>query len=120
MRTASAISMAYLAIGCVSVDVARLDDIPRPQGSPESVLVLSEEPDRPHTVIAVIESKTGAVYQGFDDLRQKLIVEAAALGGDAIILGVEGKESTMLITATGQIHSEEKKLTAKVIVFPRL
>lgn len=119
MRKASAIPIALLAIGCVSVDVERLDDTPRPQGSPESVLVFSDEPDRPHIVIAVIESKTGAVYQGFDDLRRKLVAEAAKLGGDAIILGTEGKESTMLITATGQIHSDEKELTAKVIVFSR-
>lgn len=119
MKLALAFSIAFLAIGCVSVDVERLDDTPRPEGSPESVLVLSEEPDRPHTVIAVIESKTGAIYQGYDDLRQKLLVEAARLGGDAIILGAEGKESTMLITATGQIHSDEKKLTARVIVFSR-
>ena len=119
MRSVFAILIALLAIGCASVDVERLDDIPRPQRSADAVSVLMEEPDRPHTVIAVLESKTGSVFEGFDDLREKLVAEAAKLGGDAIILGDEGKEGTMLITATGQIHSDQKTLTGKVIVFPR-
>ena len=96
----------------------RFDKVPRPQRSPDAVQVFSEKPDRPYTVIAVVESRTDAVFKGFDDLREKLIAEAARLGGDAVILGLEERESTMLITATSQIHSERKKPTGEVIVFP--
>ncbi|MFC1661657.1 hypothetical protein ACFL3S_09435 [Gemmatimonadota bacterium] len=117
MRLMPGISIVLLAAGCVSAEVQRLDQVPRPERSPDLIEVLFEKPDRPYTVIAVVESKTGTVFKGFDDLRRRLIAEAAKLGGDAVILGAEGSDATMLITAVSQIHSEEKKLTGEVIVF---
>jgi hypothetical protein len=106
------------ASGCVGVDVHRLDSQPRPQRQPEAVRVLTEAPDGPYTTIAMVEASTGTVFKGFDDLRRKLIAEAARLGGDAVIIGEEGKESGVLFTGTAQINTEEKKLSGRVIVFP--
>ena len=118
MRLLLGLSIAFFAFGCVSMNVQRLDEVSRPQRSPGEVQLLTVEPDRPFTVIATIESKAKDAFSGFDDLRQKLVAEAEKLGGEAIILGEEGTDPTMLITATGQIHSDQKKLTGRVIVYP--
>jgi hypothetical protein len=81
------------------------------------VQVLSEKPRDSFTVIARIESSSDALFDDFDDLRTKLLKEAARLGGDAVILREPKTESTFLITATGQIHSDRKILVGEVIVF---
>ena len=117
MKLLSGIAIVLIASGCVSAKVQRMDEVPRPQRSPDEVQVLFQEPDRPYTVIAVVESKAESVFDGIDDLHQKLIAEAARLGGDAVIMGTEGREPTFLITAVGQVHSEKKTLNGTVIVF---
>ena len=117
MRSMLAASIVLLAAGCVRADVMRLDQAPRPERSPDAIQLLLEKPDRPYTVIAVVEAKAGAIFKDFDDLRSRMIEEAAKLGGDAVILGTEDRESTFLITATGQIHSDQKKLRGDVIVY---
>lgn len=117
MKPILALSLLLLAVGCVTAKVRRLDQVQRPERAPDAVQVLREAPERPYAVIAVVESKTDAVFKGFDDLRRKLQIEAAKLGGDAVLLGEEVKESSMLLTATAQIQTEQKKLTGKVIVF---
>jgi hypothetical protein len=111
--------LGVLAAGCVTASVHRLDKDLRPPCAPEAIEVLEEAPDCPYTVIAHIESRTGAVFQGSDDLRRKLVEEAAALGGEALILGAEGRASHPIILTTGMIMSEEKTLEADVIVFER-
>lgn len=118
MKPILALSISLLVVGCVTAKVQRLDQVPRPERAPDAVQILREAPQQPYTVIAVVESRTDAVFKGFDDLRRKLQVEAAKLGGDAVVLGEEAKKSTTLFTATAQIHSEQKKLTGMVIVFP--
>ena len=119
MKPMLAVSLMLLAAGCMSADVQRLDQAPRPERSPDAVQLLLEKPDQPYTVIAVVEAKADAIFRDFDDLRNRMIEEAAKLGGDAVILGTEDSESTFLITATGQIHSDRKKLRGEVIVFRR-
>jgi hypothetical protein len=104
--------------GCMGVDVHRIDSQLRPQRPPDAVEVLTEAPEEPYTTIAVVEASTGAVFRGFEDLRRRIIAEAARLGGDAVIIGEESKESGVLLTGTAQIHTEEKKLSGRVIVFP--
>ena len=106
------------ASGCVGVDVHRLENQPRPQRQPDAVRVLTEAPQGPYTTIALVEASTGTVFKGFEDLRRKLVEEAARLGGDAVIIGEEDKESGVLFTGTAQINTEEKKLSGRVIVFP--
>jgi hypothetical protein len=111
--------LGVLAAGCVTASVHRLDQDLRPPSPPDAVQVLEQAPDGPYTVIAHIESRSGALFHGSEDLRRKLIEEAAALGGDALILGPEGRDSQPIILVTGMIMSEEKTLEADVIVFDR-
>ena len=109
--------LGVLAAGCVSASVHRLDQDLRPPCNPEVIEVLEEAPDCPYTVIAHIESKSGAVFHSYDDLRRRLIEEAAGLGGDALILGPEDSDHQPIFLATGMVMSEEKTLEADVIVF---
>jgi hypothetical protein len=80
-------------------------------------VVFEAEPERPYTVIARVESKADAVFQSFDDLRAEIVEEAAELGGEAVIVGPESRETDFIILPTGMIASERKKLAGEVIVF---
>jgi hypothetical protein len=80
------------------------------------VEVLATEPEEPYTVIAVVESQTDALFRGFDDLRSRMVAEAAELGGQALILGPERTESSVIFTPT-PIFYEQRRLSGKVIVF---
>jgi hypothetical protein len=97
--------------------VQLLDQAVRPAQSPDSVAVLLEKPDQPYTVIAVLEASTSTVVDSFDDLRRKMIAEAALLGGDALILGPESSRSTPIFNTVGFVMSERKGLAGEVIVF---
>lgn len=116
MRLALRIAVCLLAVGCVKVKVQQWDQVVRPGRSPESVTVLSAEPEEPYTVIAVIESSFEGALKGFDDLREEMIIEAARLGGDAVILGPESKKSGVIFVPT-PIFFDKKKLTGEVIAF---
>ena len=111
------ILVSVLAAGCMSANVHRLDQDIRPPRPPEAIEVLEEAPTQSYTVIAHIESKADAVFKSHDDLRARMIGEAAELGGDALILGPESTESQPIILVTGMIMSEQKTLEADVIVF---
>jgi hypothetical protein len=115
MRRLVAPLLGLLAAGCVTARVHRLDQEIRPPCLPEAIEVLEEAPNCSYTVIAHIESRSG--FHGSDDLRRKLVEKAAELGGDALILGPEGRDSTPIILPTAMIMSEEKVLEADVIVF---
>jgi hypothetical protein len=116
MRLALPLSVCLLAVGCVKANIERLDQAVRPARAPDSIAVLAERPDQPYTVIAVIESSTETLFKGFDDLRAKLVAEAAKLGGDALILGSETTKANVMFTPT-PIYYDRKELTAEVIVF---
>lgn len=106
-----------LTIGCVSTRVTRLDDVVRTPSALESVTVLEEAPARPYTVIAVLESNTETVFDGFDDLRDDMVSEAAALGGDALILGPKDTDTDFIFTGIVMIRSDEHRLVGQVIVY---
>jgi hypothetical protein len=109
--------LGLLAAGCVSASVHRLDQDIRPPRPPDVIEVLEETPEKPFIVIAHIECQTDAVFHDVDDLRRKLIEEAAELGGDALILGTETTCDQPIILTTGMIMSEQKSLEGDVIVF---
>jgi hypothetical protein len=120
MRRGLLMSLGLLAIGCVSLKVQRMDEVVRPVQPPESVAVFLEKPDRPYTVIAVVESSYDGAFKGFDDLRRKIVAEAADLGGDALILGPESKKTGVMFVAAPvatPIFFDKKKLTGEVIKF---
>ena len=119
MRPVLAVSVCLIAAGCISTNVRRLDQSVRPTVSPDSISVLSEKPDQPYAVIAVVKSTGKSAFDSFDDLREQLIVEAARLGGDALIVGTESKSSTPIFNTVGFVMSESKQLDGEVIVFDR-
>jgi hypothetical protein len=117
MRPWLSASLGFLAVACVNTQVERLDHALRPAISPDSVAVLAEAPQQPYTVIAVIESRGASVFDSFEALRVALRAEAAALGGDAVILGQQHTDESFILTGTAMIKSERKKLTGTVVVF---
>lgn len=117
MRRASFIPFCLAAAACVTSQTLRLDPAMRPARAPESVLVFEKAPDQPYSVIARVESKAVNVFKGFDDLRLRIIGQAAQLGGDAVIVGPESTATEFIILTTGMIPSETKKLTGEVIIF---
>jgi len=117
MRTWLCVLACFLATGCVSTNVRHLDQAVRPARSRDSVAVLLEKPERPYTVIAVVESKGKSVFDSFADLRRKMVAEAAAAGGDALILGPESTSTTLIFNTVSFVRSEEKKLVGEVVVF---
>ena len=120
MRRVLPVFICILAIGCISTNVDRLDHAVRPARSPDSVAVLSEKPQQPYTVIAVVESSAKTVFDSFNDLRNEMITEAAELGGEALILGPEDTESEFIFTGNAMIQSDERNLTGEVIVYDRI
>ena len=119
MRHALGISLLLLILGCVRSEVRRLDEFVRPARSPDSVVVLEQKPQCEYTVIAIINLRGETLFDSFDDLRRKLTVEAAKIGGEAVILESESTESNLIILPTGFVNSETKELVAEVIVFSR-
>jgi hypothetical protein len=109
--------LGLLAAGCMSASVHRLDQDLRPPRPPEGIAVLDETPEEPYAVIAHIACESGVVFHGTDDLQRRLVEEAAALGGDALILGALSTESHPLFLGTAMIMSEEKVLEGDVIVY---
>ena len=116
MRLALRLAICLFVVGCVKVKVQQWDEIERPVREPESISVLLVEPEEPYTVIALIESSFDGALKGFDDLREELILEAAQLGGDAVILGPESKKTGVMFVPT-PIFYDKKKLTGEVIAF---
>jgi hypothetical protein len=117
MRPWLAVCTGILAVGCVHTNVQRLDQAARPATLPDSVTVLRERPQQPHTVIATIASNGWTVFDSFADLREAMITEAATLGGDALILGPECTPWAFIFTGTALIKSDRKRLTGEVIVY---
>ena len=116
MRTPMIAAALVLAAGCVTTQVHRLGADVTPARAPDTVVVLDRVPDQPHQVIARISLRAETVFTSFDDLRAKIVVRAAQLGGDAVVVGPESKESEFLILPTGIIPSERKTLKADVLV----
>ena len=114
------ISLLLLAVGCVRAEVRQLDQVARPARSPDSVMVFQEKPQQQYTVIATINTRGETLFDSFDDLRRRLVVEAAQIGGDAVILVPESTESNLIFLPTGfLIISETRQLAAEIIVFNR-
>jgi len=63
------------------------------------------------TVSSSIVGRTGSGVE--------IIVEAAKLGGEAVILGSESTDSEFVFTGTAMIQSDTRKLSGEVIVYGR-
>jgi hypothetical protein len=104
------------AIGCAtSADVLRLDQALRPQTRPDSVQLIAQEPQQGYTVIALVSVRLNSTGSQ-EDARQRLLKEAALLGGDAVLLGAG---SLTRVGTGGEYGGSQLLLSGKVIVFDR-
>ena len=117
MGRALFVLVSIVAAGCVTSHLQQLDPDVRPARAPDSIVVFEQAPEQPYTVIARVETTAEAVFKGYDDLRAKIVDEAAQVGGEAVIVGPESKETTFLILPTGMFPNEKKKLSGEIIVF---
>jgi hypothetical protein len=115
------IAMAALLCSCVSADVLRLDNTIRPPTDLTAVELLLEEPSREYVAIALINVTDQGWGMRLDDLRKRLVSEAAKLGGDAVILSHQEDASGSIIVPVGQMWMAssvtEKKLIGKVVKY---
>ncbi|HEX9610815.1 MAG TPA: hypothetical protein VF978_02925 [Gemmatimonadales bacterium] len=108
------LALVLTAWGCVRADILRLDAAPRPQTQPAVVRVLGDEPRQPYEVLAIITVRSG--YVGLEGLRERLVKEAALLGGDAVLLGTG---SLSRVGTGGEYGGTVLQLSGKAIVFKR-
>jgi hypothetical protein len=118
-----ALLMFFLSIvGCSTTsDVMRLDKTVRAPTPLSDVAVLVEEPSHPYSVIAMVEVSDQGWDLSLEELKQSMLKEAAALGGDAVIVGISTSKSGTAFVPIGNMYygvdQTEKKLTGKVIVY---
>jgi hypothetical protein len=111
-----------LIYACVTSDILRLDSENRPARDPSEVQLLVEEPDQPYKSIAMITVSDEAWGLPLEELKTRLLSDAALLGGDAVIVGIESHDAgTVFSPISGYsfigTNLEEKRLLGKVIVF---
>jgi len=118
-----ALLMSFLSIvACTTTsDVMRLDNSVRTPTPLSDVAVLVEEPPQSYSVIAMVEVSDQGWDLRLEELKQSMLKEAAALGGDAVIVGISTSQSGTAFVPIGNMYygvdQVEKKLTGKVIVF---
>ncbi|HEV8265034.1 MAG TPA: hypothetical protein VGQ06_08780 [Gemmatimonadales bacterium] len=104
--------VAAVACGGSYRHVLLLDTTPRPRTHPDSVRLIAQEPQQPYTVIALLSVQSrGWPFERTP--RERLLKEAARLGGEAVLL------DNASITVVGGDESRQEQLTGKVIVFKR-
>jgi hypothetical protein len=92
------------AVACVHAEVLRLEEAVRPATDPVGIRLIAKEPTEPYSVIALVSVAGG---RSVEELRERLIREAALLGGEAILLDSESLVST----------DDRRRISAKVIAF---
>lgn len=98
-----AVLLLLLAACGPEIDRLQVDPTPRAAQSVGAVQILLDEPQRPYQSIALIEARGGDVMS-LTKLTRRLALEAARLGGDALLVsGRAGKDG----------------LQARVIVFQK-
>jgi hypothetical protein len=106
-------AVILVATGCVQAEILRLDSAPRPQTQPASVRVLGQEPGQPYDVLAIVTVHGGR--RGLEGLRERLVKEAALLGGDAVLVGA----GSLTHVGGGDTSGTVLQLSGKVIAFKR-
>jgi hypothetical protein len=111
-------------LGCATTDVMRTDDSRRPPTNKADVKVFLEEPSGPYTTVAIVQASDQGWGLSLEVLKRKMVERAAALGGDAVILGHQSGQpgGPYFMPAGATLYStsvQEKQLAGKVIVFAR-
>ncbi len=122
MRCLALLLLVLATVGCTTTsDVKRLDNTARASTLQSDVVVLVEEPSRPYSVIAMVEVSDQGWGLSLEALKQRMQREAAALGGDAVIIGTEASLSGTDFVPIGNtvfgVDQVEKKLIGKVVVY---
>jgi hypothetical protein len=122
MRCLALFALVLATVGCTTTsDVTRLDNSVRAPTAQSDVAVLVEEPSRPYSVIAMVEVSDQGWDFSLEDLKQTMLKEAAALGGDAVIVGTDTSLSGTDFVPIGNtvfgVGEVEKKLIGKVVVY---
>jgi hypothetical protein len=119
----AALLTAALLCSCVSAEVLRLDSTVRPATDTMAVELFLEEPTREYVAIALINVTDQGWGMRLEDLRKRLVSEAAKLGGDAVILSHQENATGAVLVPVGQMWMAgsitEKKLVGKVITYIR-
>lgn len=115
-----ALLLAFAGCGTTS-DVMRLDNKSRAPNSISEISVLVSEPSRPYSTIAIVEVSDQGWELSLEELKQEMLKQAAALGGDAVIVGIGSTSSGAVFVPIGNMYyavdQTEKKLIGKVIVY---
>ena len=122
MRCLAPLMLVLATVGCkATADVMRLDNTARAPTPLSDVAVLVEEPSRPYSVIAMVEVSDQGWGLSLEELKQSMLRQAAALGGDAVIFGMSTSQSGTAFVPIGNMYygvdQVEKKLTGKVVVY---
>jgi hypothetical protein len=78
------------------------------------VRILGQEPGQPYVVLAIITVRGG--MSGVEGLRERLVKEAALLGGDAVLLS---SGSLTRVGTGGEYGGTTLLLSGKIIAFSR-
>lgn len=113
--------VAVTLMACATSDVMRLDSVSRSPRSPTSVQLLLEQPTTPYTAIALVEVSDQGWELKLESLRNKLVAEAAKLGGDAVVLSRRTSNAGSVLMPVGNqfynVPFTEKHLVGQVIVY---
>jgi len=101
---------------CTGAEVLRVDSSPRP-ATEGTVPILLDEPTAGYHSIALIEVKGPTLKL----MAKRLTLEAAKLGGDAVLLTRRTAASTSALIPIGStfvsVEGEDSRLLGKVIVY---
>jgi hypothetical protein len=122
MKRLALVALVLAIAGCgATADVMRLDDTARAPTAASKVSVLVSEPARPYSAIAMVEVSDQGWGLSLEELKREMLMQAAALGGDAVIVGIGSSKSGAAFVPIGNMYyaidQTEKKLTGKVIVY---
>ena len=123
MRYLMLLLFVLATVSCAATsDVMRLDNTVRVPTQLSEVVVLVENPSRPYSVIAMVEISDQGWGLSLEELKQSMLKQAAALGGDAVIVGMGTSQSSgSVIVPAGNsyvaVDDVVKKLTGKVVVY---
>jgi hypothetical protein len=122
MKCLAVVMFLLAMVGCTTTsDVMRLDDNTRAPTLLSDVAVLVEEPSRPYSVIAMVEVSDQGWDLSLEELKQSMLEQAAALGGDAVIVGMNTTQSGTALVPIGNMYfgvdQVEKQLIGKVVVY---
>ena len=101
---------ATIVGGCgVSSDVVRLDNVERPEASPNQVQRLTAPPSQPHKIVARIQVGPDAFVSEYERQTQEGVLLASQLGADGVILEYGSRASAYVADGTGYLG--ESKFT---------